>query len=130
MSIPVPEHVTPARIEIERLGFRYRMPDDDDEGKPVVASDQPEYAIKDISFSLAPGELLLIAGPSGCGKSTLLKCLNGLIPRSYHGTLEGAIRFDGRSTRGLSLRELAQYVLISLISNATLLCMDWTHARN
>ena len=109
MSIKVHTQVTPIRVEIERLCFRYQVPDD--EKKPatqVVASD--EYAIKDISFSLAAGELLLIAGPSGCGKSTLLKCLNGLIPRSYHGTLEGDIRFDGRSTRGLSLRDLAHYV--------------------
>ncbi len=99
----------PARVSVNNLSFRYRMADDDDE-TDARGSIEPVYAIKDISFSLSAGELLLVAGPSGCGKSTLLKCLNGLIPHSYHGVLEGAIQFDGRSTRGLSLRDLAQYV--------------------
>ena len=53
---------------------------------------------------------MLIAGPSGCGKSTLLKCLNGLIPNSYHGKLSGKIQLMGRSIKGLSLRDLAQIV--------------------
>src|SRR5205085_12319809 len=71
---------------------------------------EPLQAIEDISFSLPAGELLLVAGPSGCGKSTLLKCLNGLIPNSYHGTLSGEIRLEGRPIKGLTLRDLSQYV--------------------
>jgi energy-coupling factor transport system ATP-binding protein len=110
MSINLHEQVVPARVTVKSLSFRYRMPDDEEKPVSQVVSDQQAYAINDISFSLTAGELLLIAGPSGCGKSTLLKCLNGLIPRSYHGTLEGEIRFDGRSTRKLSLRDLAHYV--------------------
>lgn len=34
--------------------------------------------LKDISFSVKKGEVVVIIGPSGCGKSTLLHCLNGL----------------------------------------------------
>jgi energy-coupling factor transporter ATP-binding protein EcfA2 len=109
MPINAHEDPTSARVEVKQLGFRYRMADDEEKTYAQVATSD-QYAIQDISFSLAAGELLLIAGPSGCGKSTLLKCLNGLIPRSYHGTLTGEIRFDGRSTRGLSLRDLAHYV--------------------
>ncbi|MBV7391908.1 ABC transporter ATP-binding protein [Enterococcus sp. ALS3] len=33
--------------------------------------------LKDISFTLPQGEMLVVLGPSGCGKSTLLSCLNG-----------------------------------------------------
>ncbi|MGX2943538.1 ABC transporter ATP-binding protein [Enterococcus alishanensis] len=33
--------------------------------------------LKDISFTLSQGEMLVVLGPSGCGKSTLLSCLNG-----------------------------------------------------
>lgn len=107
--------VTQARVLVDHLSFRYRRADDEediDTRGSSVASDpgKQEYAIQDISFALDAGELLLIAGPSGCGKSTLLKCLNGLIPRSYQGILEGEIRFDGLSTRGLSLSDLARSV--------------------
>ena len=34
--------------------------------------------LKDISFSVHPGEFVSLVGPSGCGKSTLLKILAGL----------------------------------------------------
>lgn len=36
-------------------------------------------ALGDISFSVAPGELVSIVGPSGCGKSTILKLVSGLV---------------------------------------------------
>jgi putative ABC transport system ATP-binding protein len=36
-------------------------------------------ALKDISLSLLPGELLAINGPSGCGKSTLLLTAAGML---------------------------------------------------
>ncbi len=102
-------------VYVHELSFRYRMLDDGPESskkasRPDHQSPEQTNAIEDISFSLPAGQLLLIAGPSGCGKSTLLKCLNGLIPNSYKGTLSGDIQLEGRSIIGLSLRDLAQQV--------------------
>lgn len=37
-----------------------------------------ETILKNISFEVAKGEVLVLCGPSGCGKSTLLRCINGL----------------------------------------------------
>jgi len=36
--------------------------------------------IKDISFTLAPGELCIVLGPNGAGKTTLLRAISGLEP--------------------------------------------------
>ena len=38
------------------------------------------HALKDVSLSIAQGEVVVILGPSGCGKSTLLRTINGLEP--------------------------------------------------
>ncbi len=48
-------------------------------------------AIKDVSFSAASGEFVVMVGPSGCGKSTLLRSIAGL-----ETVTSGAIRIDGR----------------------------------
>lgn len=44
--------------------------------KQFPNSDQ--YVIKDISFSVNPGEFVVLVGPSGCGKSTLLNMIAGM----------------------------------------------------
>ncbi|HLJ33811.1 MAG TPA: ABC transporter ATP-binding protein, partial [Ktedonobacteraceae bacterium] len=106
----------PPAILVRGLSFRYRAFDDEPGGNkkaPIAeATENAEQApaVEDISFTLPAGELMLIAGPSGCGKSTLLKCLNGLIPHSYKGTLTGEIEIAGRSTKGLNLRDLAHSI--------------------
>lgn len=51
-----------------------------------------EAVLKNMSFSVAKGEVVVILGPSGCGKSTLLRCINGLEPING-----GEIILDGRS---------------------------------
>lgn len=107
-DVTIPED---AAIAVSGLSFRYRVFDEEpaSQHSPLTNSAQAG-AIEDITFALAKGELLLIAGPSGCGKSTLLKCLNGLIPHSYSGTLHGDILLHGQNIAGLTLRDLAQQV--------------------
>jgi ABC-type multidrug transport system fused ATPase/permease subunit len=57
--------------------------------------------LKEVSFSIEPGEFLAIAGGSGSGKSTLLK----LVPRFYDAD-SGSVRVDGHDVREVELRSL------------------------
>ena len=53
-------------------------------------------AIRDLSFDVAPGEVLGLIGPNGAGKTTAFNLISGfLVPD------EGDIVFDGRSLVGL-----------------------------
>ena len=47
-------------------------------------------AVRDVSFSVRPGEVLGLVGPNGAGKTTTLRCLAGIIPAS-----SGVVRIAG-----------------------------------
>ena len=56
----------------------------------VAAPGSQNWMLKDVSFSLAPGECLGIIGPSGSGKSTLGRILTGIfVPTSGSVLLNG-----------------------------------------
>ena len=62
-------------------------------------------AVKDVSFTLEPGEILGIVGESGCGKSTLIKAAMGLLGSAGMVT-RGDIWYKGRNLPDLSPKEL------------------------
>jgi energy-coupling factor transport system ATP-binding protein len=83
-------------ISLRNLTFTYRI--------------RKEPAIKNINLDLHPGELMLVAGSSGCGKTTLMRCVNGLIPRSYTGEIQGEINIFGRKNQEMTQTEISQKI--------------------
>jgi len=53
------------------------------------------HAVRDVSFSLMPGEILALIGPNGAGKSTCFNMLNGQIVPD-----RGRVQLLGRDTTG------------------------------
>jgi ATP-binding cassette subfamily B multidrug efflux pump len=80
------------QLAFEGVTFSYRA------GLPVL---------RDVSFTVAPGEQLAIVGPSGSGKSTMIKLLGRFyVPDS------GAITLDGVNIAHLDLAELRRHVVV------------------
>ncbi len=58
---------------------------------------------RDVSFSLAAGEILCVLGPNGGGKTTLFRTLLGLIRKH-----SGFIGLEGNAIENLSREEIAR----------------------
>lgn len=81
------------QVDFQGVRFRY-------------AEDQP-WALKDINFSIKPGETVALVGRSGSGKSTLAS----LIPRFYE-INEGGILLDQIPTAELTLKSLREQIAL------------------
>lgn len=65
-------------------------------------------AVKDVSFTLEPGEILGIVGESGCGKSALIKAAMGLLGDAGMVT-RGDIWYKGKNLPDLPPKELRKF---------------------
>lgn len=68
-----------------------------------------EYVLKNLNFTIAPGEKVALIGPTGSGKSSIVR----LLSRLYEPT-QGRILIDGVDIRHLTQRELRTYVGVIL----------------
>ena len=83
-------------IRVENLSFTY--------------FGNTEPSLINISLEIQDGRFILITGPSDCGKSTLIRCLNGLIPHFYGGTIKGKINMNGIDPFKTSTKDLCDKV--------------------
>ncbi|MCS7132909.1 MAG: energy-coupling factor ABC transporter ATP-binding protein [Aigarchaeota archaeon] len=73
-----------------------------------------DWVIKNLSFSVKPGEALAVVGPSGSGKTTLAYCLTGIIPQKIEAEVRGRILVDGRDVSNSPIRENAKLIGVVL----------------
>ncbi len=78
-------------IQFDHVGFSY------EEGEEPV--------LRDVNFTVKPGETVALVGMSGGGKSTIVS----LIPRFYDVTA-GAIRIDGHDLRDIQIKSLRDQI--------------------
>jgi ATP-binding cassette, subfamily B, multidrug efflux pump len=82
------------KIEFDRVVFSY---------------DQKRDALRDVSFSVSPGETVALVGPTGAGKTTVLQLLTRFYdPDRGHIFIDG---HDSRSIKRASLRAHMAFVL-------------------
>ncbi len=80
------------------------------------------WALRNVSFTIEPGETVALVGPSGAGKTTLTY----LVPRLYDVT-EGAVRIEGHDVRDLSLASIA--ATVGVVTQETYLLHDTIEAN-
>jgi peptide/nickel transport system ATP-binding protein len=69
----------------------------------------PLVAVDDVSFQIAPGEVLGIVGESGCGKTAMARSVMGLSRSDPNCRVTGHVLFKGRDLVGLSERQMQEF---------------------
>jgi ATP-binding cassette, subfamily B, multidrug efflux pump len=106
----------PGRIEFDHVWFAYRdvAESKEQEGSNghggagsskssnfELATAQPDWVLRDVSFAIEPGETVAVVGHTGAGKTTLISLL-----MRFYDVQKGAIRMDGVDVREMDLADL------------------------
>ena len=70
-------------------------------GNGDAASTQPDWVLRDVTFSIEPGETIAVVGHTGAGKTTLISLL-----LRFYDVQKGAIRIDGVDVKEMDLVDL------------------------
>jgi ATP-binding cassette subfamily B protein len=91
---PIQPSTLSGEIRFEQVWFAYK---------------EDEYVLKDLDFTIHPGEKVALVGPTGAGKSSIIR----LLCRLYEPT-KGRILVDGIDIRDLPQAELRRYMSVIL----------------
>jgi ATP-binding cassette, subfamily B, multidrug efflux pump len=115
------------RIEFDHVWFAYRRmpapePDKDRVGtveagngqvgtaargrpgrleEPAASSSEPDWVLRDVSFTIEPGQTVAIVGHTGAGKTTIISLL-----MRFYDVQKGVVRIDGVDVKEMDLADL------------------------
>jgi ATP-binding cassette subfamily B multidrug efflux pump len=102
------------RIEFDGVWFAYRSVEKEEkassgkarpDGRPSPhghsQSEGPDWVLRDVSFTIEPGETVAIVGHTGAGKTTIISLL-----LRFYDVQRGAIRIDGIDIKEMPLPDL------------------------
>ena len=120
---------TPSEVEFRQVTLKYRAADwssnnsssssssaaaassyssDSPAPAPAPSKAPPfEYLLRNVSFTVRPGQSVALVGPSGSGKSTALRLITRMVEAS-----SGQVLIDGVDTRDVSLESLRARVAV------------------
>jgi ATP-binding cassette subfamily B protein len=82
----------PGRIEFDHVWFAYRTPQ---------TGDEPDWVLRDVSFTIEPGQTIAVVGHTGAGKTTIISLL-----LRFYDVQRGAVRINGVDIREMDVAEL------------------------
>ncbi len=85
------------RIEFDHVWFAYR----DTPQETVGTAAAPDWVLRDVTFTIEPGETVAIVGHTGAGKTTLISLL-----LRFYDVQKGAVRIDGVDVKDMDLADL------------------------
>ena len=85
-------------------------------------------AVRDVSFSLRPGEVLAIVGESGCGKSVLCKSIMKLLPEKAK-IKSGSIRINDTDISACKEKEMQDVYKRQPARQFRMKCQSFTASR-
>jgi ATP-binding cassette subfamily B protein len=105
----VPLERGPAAVEFDHVDFSYPTPEEVSlaslESVAVLERPPRQQVLYDLTFTVAPGQLVALVGHSGAGKTTI----SHLVPRLYD-VSAGAVRINGIDVRDATLSSLHEMV--------------------
>jgi len=97
-------------IDVKELWKVYSKKDidlnveDEEMVESLDKSSDSVVAVRDVTFSVKPGEVFIVMGLSGSGKSTLIRCLLRLVDISW-----GSVTINGQDVTAMNKKELTEF---------------------
>ncbi len=103
LDLPEEEEDEREAVVLDRLDGRIEF------RQVVFSYDKQRPALRDVTFSVSPGETVALVGPTGAGKTTVLQLLT-----RFYDPDEGVILIDGRDSRTIKRASLRRHMAFVL----------------